>query len=190
MVIRRGAPKDEDLVVALIAYAGICTLALVLWPGASGRYAMPATFAIAAGAGLAYDRFLAQRGQLVSGAVAVACALVVYRLVLNWIVMPLDSEVFRKQAILGHQVAAIVQPSATLLVSNQAGLYNLLAHVPQTSRVVPPRVITQAPPPFWAIVMPDQMQELQNIHPAGSVEPRFAGPSDNPWRLVEVRGKP
>jgi hypothetical protein len=76
------------------------------------------------------------------------------------------------------------------LVSNSAGLYNLLAYVPQTARVVPPVVISQARPPFWAIVMPEQLSELQKDLPAGSVEPRLAGPSDNPWQLVEVRGKP
>jgi 4-amino-4-deoxy-L-arabinose transferase-like glycosyltransferase len=186
-VIRRGAPKSDDLVVALTLYAMICTLVLASWPGAFGRYAMPATFAIAAAAGLAYDRYAEQRRWLASGALGVACLLVAYRLVLNWIAMPLVPDKFRQEAVLGHQAAAMMQPSDKLLVSEQAVDLNFLTYIPQTIRLARPDVISRAKPPFWIMVMPNELAELQKARPANSVVPRLAGPSRNQWRLVEVR---
>ena len=187
IAIRKRAPKDEDLVIALFLYATVCSLALVLWPGANGRYAMPATFAVAAGAGLAYDRFRQQWPLLVKGTLAVAGLLVAFRLVVNWVAMPLVPDKFREQAVLGQQITAVAKPPARLLVSNHGNIFNLLAHVSRPARVVWPETISEAPPPFWAIVMPDQLAELQKKYPAGGIEPRVSGPPNNPWQLIEVR---
>jgi 4-amino-4-deoxy-L-arabinose transferase-like glycosyltransferase len=188
IVFRRGAPKADDLVVALALYAGVCTVALVLWPGANGRYAMPATFAVAAGAGLAFERFREQRQLLVRGTLGLAGLLVAFRLIVNWVAMPLVPDKFREQAVLGQQVTALAKAPARLLVSDRGNIFNLLVHVSRPARVVPPEIISQAQPPFWAIVMPDQLAELQNKYPAAGIAPLVSGPSNNPWKLVEVRG--
>jgi 4-amino-4-deoxy-L-arabinose transferase-like glycosyltransferase len=188
IVFRRGAPRDDDLVVALALYAGVCTFALVLWPGANGRYAMPATFAVAAGAGLAYERFREQWPLLVRGTLGLAGLLVAFRLVVNWVAMPLMPDKFREQAVLGHQITMVAKPPERLLVSDRGNIFNLLAHVSRPARVVPPEIISQAQPPFWAIVMPDQLAELQNKYPAAGIEPRVSGPPNNAWKLIEVRG--
>jgi 4-amino-4-deoxy-L-arabinose transferase-like glycosyltransferase len=188
-VARRGVPKEDDAAVALILYASVCTLALLVWPGANGRYAMPATFGVAAAAGLAFDRLRDRRQWLVSAALVLGGLLVAYRLVLNWIVMPLDPAPFRREAILGQQVAAITKPPPRLLVSELAGVYNLLAYVPHTARIVPPDVISRTQPPYWAIVTPVELEDLRRDHPASVFESRLSGPPDRPWQLVEVRSK-
>ena len=187
-VVRRGLPRNEDLLVSLICYATVCTLVLAAWPGANGRYAMPATLAIAAVAGLAYDRFAEQQRLLAGAALGIAGVLVAYQLVLNWIAMPLVSDKFRQQAILGHQISALTQPSGKLFVSNQAGDFNILAYVPHNVRMLPFPVIAKMEAPFWAIVTPEELATLRNGNPTRSIVPRLARPSKNPWVLVEVGG--
>jgi 4-amino-4-deoxy-L-arabinose transferase-like glycosyltransferase len=186
-VMHRGAWRDEDLVVALLFYTTACTLVLALWPGANGRYAMPATLAVAAGAGLAYDRFVVRQWLLVRGTIFVACLLVTYRLVINWIVMPLVPDKFRQQAILGHQVAAMLQSSDTLFVSKYAADYNLLAYVPYRVRVAPYDVISKAQPPFWAIMLSAELLTLQKAHAAGDIVQHLSGGPEASWQLLEVR---
>jgi len=51
------APRDDaspNPVLPLAAYAGVCTLALLVWPGTKTRYAMPIAPAVAVMAGLAF----------------------------------------------------------------------------------------------------------------------------------------
>ena len=56
----RGAAEPQVL-TPLIAYAGLGTTALLVWPGALARYAMPAAPAIAVLAGIAWDRIARTR---------------------------------------------------------------------------------------------------------------------------------
>jgi 4-amino-4-deoxy-L-arabinose transferase-like glycosyltransferase len=130
-VLRRSAATEVDvLVVALTCYALVCTLVLVPWPGANGRYAMPATFAVAVGAALAIDRLTDRQRILRHCAAAVTIMLIAYQLVLNWIVMPANPALFRQSAIYGEKVAALAASSGELFVLPEAGDLNVLAYVP------------------------------------------------------------
>ena len=67
--VRRRAPADiaaadRPLFLALVLYATIPVVALAVWPGAATRYAMPALLAVAAIAGLCFDRLSARRVDL------------------------------------------------------------------------------------------------------------------------------
>jgi len=186
-VIRLRAPKNEDLIVLLVLYAGICTLLLVPWPGALGRYAMPATLAVAAGAGLAYDRFLAQRDLRASVTVWLAALLVLYRLSLNWIVMPAVPAIFRQAAIQGQKIADTTQASNTLLISSRMLDYNVFVYVPGAIRTLSPEEIAKAPRPVFALVSPEELPMLKQAAPTSDIVVRMSGPSKHPWHLVEVR---
>jgi hypothetical protein len=186
MALRRPA-RDTDLIVALALYASACTFVLILWPGAGARYAMPATFAVATGAGLVFDRFAEQKRALVGAAVSIACLLVCYRLILNWIAMPLVPDKFRQQAILGHQVASVASQSATLLVSTAAVDHNYLSYVPYRIRVVPYEVIEKAQTPVWAIVTPVELQALQKAGVAADAVRHFTAEPAHRWHLVAVQ---
>jgi 4-amino-4-deoxy-L-arabinose transferase-like glycosyltransferase len=111
--IRRKEPSDigadnRTLVLALAFYAGIALLALVLWPGAKSRYAMPALPAIAALAGLAFDRLAARRSIVSRAALTILSGLIVYQIVWGWIVAPLFPDRFS-----GSRIAAKVIEAAT-----------------------------------------------------------------------------
>lgn len=184
-VVRRGATTEaDDLVVALVCYAVLCTSILMLWPGANGRYAMPATFAVAVGAALAFDRF-GDKPQLLNNiAVAIAIVLVGYRLILNWVVMPVVPGLFRETAISGNKVAELAAPAGKLFVSDQAMDLNVLAYVPFTVRVIPHDAMLKLPRPFWAIVNSEEVVPLQRAF--SRVTERLTGPSGGRWKLVEV----
>lgn len=184
-VLRRAAPTEvDDLVVALVCYAALCTSVLVLWPGANGRYAMPAAFAVAVGAALAFDRFGDRRRILNNIAVAIAIALVGYRLILNWIVMPVAPSLFRGTAIYGDQVARLAAPTGKLFVSEQAVDLNVLVYVPVTVRVTSHDAMLRLPRPFWAMVNSDELAALQRAFPR--VTERLNGPPGSSWKVVEV----
>jgi 4-amino-4-deoxy-L-arabinose transferase-like glycosyltransferase len=95
---RRGQPPfvaTIPVIFPLVLFAGLCTLALLVWPGARTRYAMPAAPAVAALAGLAFDS-LTRRGNHPVARLAVTTVVILfaYQVVLATVVMPLFAERF------------------------------------------------------------------------------------------------
>jgi len=102
--VRRREPADlaladRSLFLALVLYATIPVVALALWPGSMTRYAMPALLAIAAIAGLCFDRLSARRLDLTRIAAAILTGLIAYQLVWGWIAAPLLPDRFGKARI-------------------------------------------------------------------------------------------
>jgi 4-amino-4-deoxy-L-arabinose transferase-like glycosyltransferase len=82
------------LIFPLLLFAGLCTLALLVWPGARTRYAMPAAPAVAVLAALAFDSLTRRNHPVARLAVAIVAILFAYQVVLATVVMPLFAERF------------------------------------------------------------------------------------------------
>jgi 4-amino-4-deoxy-L-arabinose transferase-like glycosyltransferase len=156
-LIRREFPGNRALALALVLYAGACSLILVFWPSANGRYAMPSVLALAAAAGLAFDYLLARRRKTVEVAQAVAACLITYALVLNWLIMPLAPAIFHSSRRYGDSIAlAMAQKPGTLYVTPEARCPNELVYVQSPVRIATLDTIQRVEPPFFAIVTHEQ----------------------------------
>jgi 4-amino-4-deoxy-L-arabinose transferase-like glycosyltransferase len=163
---RKPDARRSELILALALYALCCTLVLILWPGARGRYAMPTAFAVAALAGLAFDQFRAERRALLNASAAILCVLLGYKLALNWLVMPLAPSLFDNTRSEGEQIAAaIARNPAPLRMSRNVSLsLNALLYVDTPKRVVS-NFLEAAAPPVWMILTPEQEQKLRAARP-------------------------
>ena len=117
----------DDLALALLLYASLCTLVLVLWPGSGTRYAMPAILAVAALAGLGYARVRAEHPRWLDGGIGVAFVLAVYAIAIGWIAMPLKPTLFAGSRIGAEKMTAPMGP-------NPAPLYCIFEFAQQQCR--------------------------------------------------------
>jgi 4-amino-4-deoxy-L-arabinose transferase-like glycosyltransferase len=171
---RKTDSRRNDLVLALALYALCCSLVLIFWPGARGRYAMPAALPIAALAGLAFDRLRAEKPALVNASVAILCLLAVYKMALNWVVMPLAPSLFDSARAEGGQIAAaIARNPAPLKVARGIRDLNALIYVDVPTRIIR-NISGAAQPPVWMIVTAAQEQKLRDERPELRIVPHLA----------------
>ena len=111
---RRASPSP---ILPLAAYAGLCTLALLVWPGTKTRYAMPIAPAVAVMAGLAFGPLIQRRHWTAVAALAATVGLFVYQVVLVTVVIPHNvvkySAPRRRAPILDAALAASPAPVFT-----------------------------------------------------------------------------
>jgi hypothetical protein len=121
---RRRFGHAPPVVAALVAYASLGTLALLLWPGAQTRYAMPIAPAVAVLAGITIDRLWRSRPWLARAVLGGTAALAAYQATLVLVAMPLLAERFGATRLagqaLGRAVAAAQAPAvATDIHTNE-----------------------------------------------------------------------
>jgi len=157
LAIWRGQPnRHRDLAQALLLYAGMATAALIFWPDANGRYAMPAVLAVAAAAGLFFEHVRARSLWLTSLAQLVAGLLIFYALFINLILMPIAPQLFRGAAKIGEPIAAAVGVSAPVYVVDDAVHRNALLSVRAPVRRVAWQTLKTLEPPFFLLVTAEQ----------------------------------
>ena len=182
--VRKRLPGDRDLFVALILYAMVCSAVLVFWPNARTRYAMPGCLAMAA-AGIAFDSFVTARSRWAEAAQWTAGCLILYALVLGWLVLPLAPRLADVHRRHGEIVAAILaERPATLYVVPEILNKNVLVYVPAPIRVVPFEEIARLAPPFWALVTPEQEQQMLPPAPERHVVHRLTLHGSDDVRLI------
>ena len=79
------AADDRPCSWRLVLYATIPIIALVVWPGAATRYAMPALLAVAALAGLSFDRLVVRWLTVARLDVSILAGLIAYQIAWGWI---------------------------------------------------------------------------------------------------------
>jgi 4-amino-4-deoxy-L-arabinose transferase-like glycosyltransferase len=148
----------------LVSYAGLCTLALLVWPGTKTRYAMPIAPALAVMAGLALGPVARRQRWVAGAALAVAAGLFVYQAVLVTVVTPLLSERLgaprRRAADIDAVIGAAPAPVFTL-------------GKPQSNRLVyvsyPIRIVTPAdapiPVPAWVFARRSELGAIAALGP-------------------------
>ena len=188
IVSRPGTSKSNDLVIALLLYASCCTAALVFWPDARGRYAMPAILALAAVAGLAFERYRVERPKLVHGSLGVGVILATYQIVLSWLIMPSVPEAFERTRNAARIVsAAVTAQPAPLYVLSESLNKNLIAYVREPMRVVTMPDLRTKPQPAWVLATPALEQRLRELLPDLSMSTRVVLDSDETLHLLELR---
>lgn len=161
LVLRSRTTTSDELAVALLLYAVIVTAALVAWPGARDRYAMPGMLALAALAGLAFERFRVARPRLVNAALVVGAALIGYQVALSWLVMPAAPDLFRSSRIAASTITSVVATRpATLYMDVDSLNKNVLAYLPEPVRVVPFDDLLQLKSPAWLLMLPESARKL------------------------------
>jgi hypothetical protein len=103
--------------------------------------------------------------------------------------MPVKPELFRQQALAAQRVTALVRSPAPILVTDRLPPLNVLAHVPHAAHVADHQTVLSAPAPFWAIVVSDELADVQARRPPGTVTLHMSAPNGDLWHLVEVRDR-
>jgi 4-amino-4-deoxy-L-arabinose transferase-like glycosyltransferase len=158
---------NTQLAIALLLYAIVCTIVLAFWPGGSNtRYAIPAVPAVAAAAGLAFDRLRSSMPRLINLSLAALACLATYQIVVGWILMPNFQWLFAKSRITGSTVAsAIAANPATLYAVGGAANSSLIAYIPTKVRLVALNQLATAPLPAWAVLNAEQLDRLRLSDP-------------------------
>lgn len=86
----------------LALYAGMCTIAVVLWPGSNNRYAIPSVPVLAVLAGFAWEALAGTAYARFRGITVIAvCALASFQIALANVVMPVFADRFGASRIAG-----------------------------------------------------------------------------------------
>ena len=164
---RKKLTHDQDLVLALLLYALVCSLALVLWPGGiATRYAMPANLALAVLCGLLFDRWWSEKTWLIAAVNTIAITISTSVVILGWIVMPLRPQAFSQTAIAGQTIAAVrTLVPGPVYFSNAAANMNIMAYVEAPVREMTTAEFEHLTRPALAIVTQEEIALLTASSP-------------------------
>jgi 4-amino-4-deoxy-L-arabinose transferase-like glycosyltransferase len=161
---RPAAAADVPAVAApLWLYSAACTAALLVWPGAAARYAMPIAPALCVLAGLAWDALETSKYSVLRRLTgALLCAFVVYQLVLVFVVMPLYAEAFGGSRSAGEAITRAIEDApapayCTDLPTNQ------LFYVRAPVRCVSATELASIAPPAWLIVPKSSVPAIEQL---------------------------
>jgi 4-amino-4-deoxy-L-arabinose transferase-like glycosyltransferase len=168
-VQRPAAPVVEPLVL----YSIICTAALLIWPGAKSRYAMPIAPAVAVLAGIAWNSLGEKRNirvrNLASGLVA---GLIAYQLVLVIAIMPLFADRFGASRLAGKTIeTAIRADPAPVFCKSRRMTQPDTNQLSQLSYIrIPIRCLTQDEmttlvPPAWLVTSDEVLTRFRQLRP-------------------------
>jgi 4-amino-4-deoxy-L-arabinose transferase-like glycosyltransferase len=163
---RTPTAKGHDLAIALLLYAVLASVALVVWPGARDRYAMPGLLAFAAAAGLAFEHFRIVRPKLVNAALMVGAVLIVFQITLSWLVMPAAPYLFSSSRIAATTVMSVMSSNrSTLYMDIESINKNVLGYIPQPVRLVRFDELLRVQPPAWMLVSSESARKLTGLRP-------------------------
>jgi 4-amino-4-deoxy-L-arabinose transferase-like glycosyltransferase len=162
------------IVEPLILYAGLCTLVLVLWPRAAGRYVMPAAPAICILAGIAWDRLAAlpglgglpdrMRAHLHRLAAGVAGALAIYQLVLVVVIIPLYSDRFGQGRSDGRAIDRAIHAAPAPVYCTNIDT-NQLFYVSRPITCLNDAAWRSLEPPAWLVTGRERLAPLAAMRP-------------------------
>ncbi|MET0722783.1 MAG: glycosyltransferase family 39 protein [Tardiphaga sp.] len=159
---RKEAFRDNGLMLAVVLYAAMGTLVLLVWPGGvATRYAMPANLALAVLGGILFERWWSRRPWLIGAGNTVVILISAYLVLLGWIAMPVAPDAFRQTRIAAQTIEAVrVQRPGPLYVSEAASNVNVLASVAAPLRVMPLAEIERLQRPALALLTPTDIATL------------------------------
>jgi hypothetical protein len=166
----RGRATAPPVVEPLVLYATVCTVALLLWPYAKGRYAMPIAPAVAVLAGMAWDSLGKARSlRLRNLATGLLASLIAFQLVLVLAVVPLFADRFGGSRRAGQMIddAIATDPAPAFCKSADT-------HQPDTNQIsymrTPIRCLTEdemmtLDPPAWLVTSDDILTRFRQSRP-------------------------
>ena len=183
-LVRQRRTRNRNLALALCLYGGVCTAILVFWPDSHSRYAMPAVLAVAAAAGLAFDE---SPGSLVDLAQAGATCLITYAVVVNWLILPLRPTIGQQKHRYAEYIAlTIAQRPGSLYVTSEALDRQVLVYLTMPVHRASFDTIRQLPPPFFAVLSPEQEELLRTSRGDDRVVLHFSLAEAGGSRFVEL----
>ena len=135
-------------------YATIPTVALVVWPGAATRYAMPALLAVAALAGLSLDRLAVRWLDFARLGLSILAGLIAYQLAWGWIVAPLLPDMFSKTRIDAHTVEAATRAKPYTVFAPLRLADPVLAYLDRPVRYLEMEELVALPAPSYLLAEP------------------------------------
>jgi 4-amino-4-deoxy-L-arabinose transferase-like glycosyltransferase len=144
----RAGGASGPILSALALYAGLCTLALLAWPGTKTRYAMPIAPAVAVLAGLALESVARRRRWLAGVALATTAGLFVYQAVLVTVVTPLLADTLGAARRRGADIDAVIGAAPAPVFTLGKPQSNRLVYVSYPVRIVTARDVP-LPVPAW-----------------------------------------
>ncbi|MDO8977942.1 MAG: glycosyltransferase family 39 protein [Afipia sp.] len=175
-----------SVALPLALYAGICTIAVVLWPGSNSRYAMPCAPALAVLAGFAWEALAGTAYARFRGVTVIAvCALASFQIALANVVMPVFADRFGASRIAGQTIERAVRADpapafCTDLATNQ------LFYARVRIRCIDAQNIASVTAPAWLIMPRDQaplLAQLKSGQTARVVAETESGPRLSAIRL-------
>ena len=189
-LLRERKNPSNALAIALLLYAMLASVALVLWPEPRGRYAMPGTVAFAALAGLAFEQFRITRPRLVNLTLVAMAALAAYQIALFWLVMPAFPDAFGRTRRASQVIQSVMQTQpATLYGFLESDERNIWAYIPQPIRVMRLAEFRTLAVPAWALASADVTDRLRELRPDIELIVRSRIPADDTLFLLEMRAK-
>ena len=188
---RRAGPDVPAIAAPLWLYSAACTAALIVWPGAAARYAMPIAPALCVLAGLAGDALETSKysslRRLTSG---LLCVLVIYQLVLVFVVMPLYAEAFGGSRLAGELITRAIDNAPAPVFCTDLNT-NQLFYVRAPLRCIGATEWASIPPPAWLIVPRSSVsaiEELRSDLEALTAVETESGPQLTAIRMVRNKG--
>ena len=160
----RDDPPPSPILPPLAFYAGLCTLALLAWPGTKTRYAMPIAPAVAVMAGLALGPVARRRRWVAGSALAVAAGLFVYQSALVAVVTPLLAERLGAPRRRGADIDAVIGAAPAPVFTLGKPQSNRLVYVSYPVRVVTP-ADAPIPVPAWVFARRSELGSIATLGP-------------------------
>jgi 4-amino-4-deoxy-L-arabinose transferase-like glycosyltransferase len=158
-----GAPR-RPIRMALALYVSLCTLVLLVWPGARTRYAMPIAPAVAVMAGLAFDQSWRRRQWAARVALGTVGVLFVYQIVLVNVALSIVPERFDAKRQLSVDVDAAIQTAPAPLFTIGTPRSNQLFYVkwPIQGLTLPASTLAA---PAWVLAPRSGLGQLEELRP-------------------------
>jgi hypothetical protein len=188
---RRAAADVPAVAAPLWLYSAACTAALIAWPGAAARYAMPIAPALCVLAGLAWDALATSKFSWLRRLIgALLCALVVYQLVLVFVVMPRYAQAFGRSRSAGEAITRAINDAPAPVFCTDLNT-NELFYVRAPVRCIGTTELASIAPPAWLILPRGSVPAIKQLRP--DLDPLIAvetesGPQLTAIRLVRNKG--
>ena len=163
--MRRGPDRGARQGRAFRPYATIPVVALALWPGAATRYATPSLLAVAALAGLCFDRVMANRADIARLALSILATLIAYQLVWGWIAAPLLADTFGKARIDAETVEAATRASSYTIFAPLRMADPVLAYLDRPVRYLEEQQLMAMPAPSYLLAEPQTAERIGKARP-------------------------
>jgi 4-amino-4-deoxy-L-arabinose transferase-like glycosyltransferase len=161
----RAALTIDGVAKPLILYSLVCTVALFLWPGAQGRYAMPIAPSLAVLEGFAWDILNASK-KLALQRILVAAfgTLASYQFALVTLIMPIYAERFGESRLVGMAIDQAIRSApapgyCTDLSTNQ------LFYVHEHIQCIELSKLASIAPPAWLLIDPLTLARYSALKP-------------------------
>jgi hypothetical protein len=130
------------------------------------------------------------RAILLDTAVAIGFLLMVYAVVLNWLVMPLRSDLFQRSWTGAKSILAVVGTGRTPVYAVFDSLNNnIIAYVRAPVRVIAIGDFARVQAPAFAFIAPPEAERVRQMRPDLAVIERAAIAIDTEASLYELRPK-